>query len=58
MTLAGKVTVIVSDDERYEAGKTYDVILSTGATPDPSQLVTGSLDTPQADSEPASTTEA
>ncbi len=52
MTILGKITVTLSDDPRYENGKTYDVLLSTPQTPAPAELVTGSVD------EVATTTEA
>lgn len=56
MTVAGKITVIVSDDPRYESGQTYDVILGTPSTPDPASLLTGTLsDAPR---EPAPPVEA
>ena len=44
MTILGKITVTLSDDPRYETGKTYDVLLSTPQTPAPAELVTGSVD--------------
>ena len=47
MTVLGKVTVVLSDDTRYTAGMTYDVVLSTPQTPDPSTLVQGSIETPE-----------
>ena len=48
MTLLGKITVTLSDDPRYVNGQTYDVVLSTPQTPDPSTLVSGSVDQPPA----------
>ncbi len=44
MTILGKIVVTLSDDSRYVAGNTYDVVLATGQTPDPSNLVTGTVD--------------
>jgi len=44
VTLLGKITVVLSDDPRYEAGKSYDVVLTTPQTPNPAELVTGSVD--------------
>ena len=49
MTVLGKITVVLSDDPRYEAGKSYDVLLSTPQTPAPAEPLTGTMD-------PASTT--
>lgn len=46
MTILGRITVTLSDDERYTAGQSYDVVLQTPASPDPANLVTGSLDAP------------
>ena len=40
MSVYGKYSVEISDDPRYERGKTYDLVLSTGVTPDPSTVVT------------------
>lgn len=44
MSVLGKITVTLSDDPRYVAGQTYDVVLSTPQTPDPATLLTGSMD--------------
>ena len=44
MTLLGKITVTLSDDPRYVAGQSYDVVLTTVQTPDPASLVSGSLE--------------
>ena len=48
MSVLGKITVTLSDDPRYATGQTYDVVLSTPATPDPSNLLTGAMDAPAA----------
>lgn len=48
MSVLGRITVTLSDDERYVAGQTYDVVLSTPETPDPANLLTGTMDAPQA----------
>lgn len=40
MSVYGRYTVEISDDPRYERGKTYDLVLTTGVTPDPSTVVT------------------
>ena len=55
MTILGKITVTLSDDPRYENGKTYDVLLSTPQTPAPAELVTGNVDDVPAPSEPVAT---
>ncbi len=47
MTVLGKITVVLSDDSRYVAGNTYDVVLTTPQTPDPAKLVAGSIETPE-----------
>ena len=39
MSVYGKLTVEISDDPRYEKGKSYDLVLSTGVTPDPASVV-------------------
>ena len=44
MTVLGKITVVLSDDPRYEAGKSYDVLLSTPQTPAPAEPLTGTMD--------------
>lgn len=44
MTVLGKITVVLSDDLRYEAGKSYDVLLSTPQTPAPAEPLTGTMD--------------
>ncbi len=46
MTQLGKISVTLSDDPRYVAGQTYDIVLSTPNTPDPSTLVSGTVDEP------------
>ena len=46
MTILGRLTVTLSDDPRYTAGQSYDVVLTTPQTPDPATLVTGSVDVP------------
>lgn len=46
MTLLGSITVKLSDDERYKAGETYDVVLQTLQTPDPATLVQGTIEDP------------
>ena len=48
MTVLCKATVVVSDDPRYTAGQTYDLVLSTSTTPDPAQVMSGTLDTASA----------
>lgn len=48
MTILGRITVTLSDDARYVAGRSYDVVLTTPQTPDPATLVTGSVDAPPA----------
>lgn len=55
MSVLGKITVTLSDDPRYEAGKQYDIVLSTPQTPDPATLLTGAMDAAPA---PVDTTEA
>jgi hypothetical protein len=55
VTLLGKITVTLSDDARYAAGSTYDVVLTTPQTPDPATLVDGTI-TPPAAEPPASGT--
>lgn len=49
MTLLGTITVKLSDDPRYTAGQTYDIVLETLSTPDPARLAAGSMDAPPAD---------
>lgn len=49
MTLLGKIQVTLSDDPRYQAGQSYDVVLTTPQTPDPATLVTGTVDESPAD---------
>ena len=44
MSVYGKFTPEISDDPRYEKGKTYDLVLSTGVTPDPATVVVASVD--------------
>lgn len=44
MSVLGRITVTLSDDPRYVAGQSYDVVLSTPQTPDPAQLLRGSMD--------------
>lgn len=39
MSVYGKFTPEISDDPRYEKGKPYDLVLSTGVTPDPASVV-------------------
>lgn len=39
VSVYGKLTVEISDDPRYEKGKAYDLVLSTGVTPDPASVV-------------------
>ncbi|MGD0020585.1 MAG: hypothetical protein ABSD62_15195 [Candidatus Limnocylindrales bacterium] len=51
MTVLGKITVKLSDDARYVAGQTYDVVLDTPIMPDPANLVLGSIDVPAATTE-------
>lgn len=46
MTILGRITVTLSDDPRYTAGQSYDVVLTTPQTPDPATLVTGTVDAP------------
>ena len=48
MTILGKITIELSDDLRYVAGKSYDVVLSTPMTPDPATLVQGTIEEPPA----------
>ena len=43
MSVYGKLTVEISDDTRYEKGKTYDLVLNTNLTPDPSQVVVATI---------------
>ena len=43
MSVYGKLTVEISDDNRYEKGKTYDLVLNTSVTPDPSQVVVATI---------------
>ena len=43
MSVYGKLTVEISDDPRYEKGKTYDLVLNTNLTPDPSQVVVATI---------------
>ena len=43
MSVYGKLTVEISDDPRYEKGKTYDLVLNTSVTPDPSQVVVATI---------------
>lgn len=40
MSVYGKFTVAISDDTRYVTGQTYDLVLSTVQTPDPSTVIT------------------
>jgi hypothetical protein len=47
MTILGKITVVLSDDTRYVAGMSYDVVLTTPQTPDPAKLVSGTVETPE-----------
>ena len=54
MSVYGKFTPEISDDPRYEKGKTYDLVLSTGVTPDPATVVVASVDPSTSRSEPAS----
>lgn len=58
MTILGKITVTLSDDPRYENGKSYDVLLSTPQTPAPAELVTGSVDEVPATTEAVTAEEA
>ena len=44
MTVLGKITVVLSDDPRYQAGQSYDVLLSTPQTPAPAEPLTGTMD--------------
>jgi len=44
VSVYGKFTPEISDDPRYEKGKTYDLVLSTGVTPDPATVVVASVD--------------
>ena len=44
MTVLGKIQVVLSDDPRYTAGQTYDVLLSTPQTPAPAEPLTGAMD--------------
>ena len=53
MTVLGKITVVLSDDPRYEAGKSYDVLLSTPQTPAPAAPLTGTMDAPDTSTEAA-----
>ena len=55
MSVLGKITVTLSDDPRYTAGQTYDVVLSTPGTPDPSTLLTGTMDEQASPADPTST---
>jgi len=43
MSVFGKFTVEISDDARYEKGKTYDLALSSAVVPDPSSVMTGTV---------------
>lgn len=43
MSVYGKLTVAISDDARYEKGKTYDLVLDTGLTPDPTSIVVATI---------------
>lgn len=43
MSVYGRYTVEISDDPRYERGKTYDLVLTTGVTPDPSSVVSATV---------------
>lgn len=43
MSVYGRYSVEISDDPRYEKGKVYDLVLSTGVTPDPSTVVTATV---------------
>ena len=49
MSVYGKFTPEISDDPRYEKGKTYDLVLSQSLTPDPSRVVVATI--PAASSE-------
>jgi len=53
VSVYGKFTPEISDDPRYEKGKTYDLVLSTGVTPDPATVVVASVDPSTSPSEPA-----
>ena len=55
MTVLGKITVTLSDDARYEAGKSYDVLLSAPQTPAPAEPLTGTMDAAAAEAEPTDT---
>lgn len=44
VSVYGKLTVEISDDPRYEKGKAYDLVLSTGVTPDPASVVVATTD--------------
>ena len=55
MSVYGKFTPEISDDPRYEKGKTYDLVLSTGVTPDPATVVVASVDPSISPIEPATT---
>lgn len=44
MSVYGKFTPEISDDPRYEKGKVYDLVLSTGVTPDPASVVVATTD--------------
>jgi hypothetical protein len=43
VSVYGRYTVEISDDPRYERGKTYDLVLTTGVTPDPSSVVSATV---------------
>ena len=43
MSVYGKLTVEISDDVRYEKGKTYDLVLNTSSTPDPTNVVVATI---------------
>jgi len=55
VSVLGKITVTLSDDPRYAAGQTYDVVLSTPNTPDPSNLLTGTMNEQAPPADPTST---
>jgi hypothetical protein len=43
VTVLGRFSVVISNDPRYEDGKTYDLVLDTGITPEPATVIPATI---------------